>query len=72
MISRRTKRGFVSPKAICSATSGDRACTEEQYFKSPEEMAELFSDLPEALENSVEIAKRCNLTITLGKNYLLI
>jgi DNA polymerase-3 subunit alpha len=37
-----------------------RIYTEEQYFKSPEEMAELFSDLPEALENSVEIAKRCN------------
>ena len=47
-----------------------RLYTEEQYFKSPEEMAELFSDLPEALENSVEIAKRCNLLITLGKNYL--
>ena len=47
-----------------------RLYTEEQYFKSPEEMVELFSDLPEALENSVEIAKRCNLTITLGKNYL--
>ena len=44
--------------------------TEEQYFKSSEEMAELFSDLPEALENSVEIAKRCNMAITLGKNYL--
>ena len=47
-----------------------RLYTEEQYFKSPDEMAELFSDLPEALENSVEIAKRCNLSITLGKNYL--
>ncbi len=44
--------------------------TEDQYFKSPDEMAELFSDLPEALENSVEIARRCNLQITLGKNYL--
>jgi DNA polymerase-3 subunit alpha len=44
--------------------------TEEQYFKSPEEMAVLFADLPEALENSVEIARRCNLQITLGKNYL--
>ncbi len=44
--------------------------TEEQYFKSSEEMAELFSDYPDALENSVEIAKRCNLQITLGKNYL--
>ncbi len=44
--------------------------TEEQYFKSREEMAALFSDLPEALANSVEIAKRCNLTIQLGKNFL--
>jgi DNA polymerase-3 subunit alpha len=33
-------------------------------------MVELFADLPEALENSVEIAKRCNLQITLGKSYL--
>ncbi|WP_374350639.1 DNA polymerase III subunit alpha, partial [Chitinimonas sp.] len=44
--------------------------TEEQYFKSPDEMAALFHDVPEALSNSVEIARRCNLTITLGKNYL--
>ena len=51
-------------------TRRPRVYTEEQYFKSPEEMAELFADLPEALENSLEIAKRCNLTITLGKNYL--
>lgn len=34
-----------------------RLYTEEQYFKSVDEMVELFSDLPEALENSVEIAK---------------
>ena len=47
-----------------------RLYTEEQYFKSEGEMVELFSDLPEALENSVEIAKRCNLSITLGTNYL--
>ncbi|MBI4742739.1 MAG: DNA polymerase III subunit alpha [Betaproteobacteria bacterium] len=44
--------------------------TEEQYFKSPAEMVELFADYPEALENSLEIARRCNLHITLGKNYL--
>ena len=47
-----------------------RLYTEEQYFKSADEMAELFSDLPEALENSVEIARRCNLSITLGEHYL--
>jgi DNA polymerase-3 subunit alpha len=42
----------------------------QQYLKSAEEMAELFADLPEALENSVEIARRCSLEITLGKSFL--
>ncbi len=42
----------------------------QQYLRSPDEMAELFLDLPEALANSVQIAKRCNLELTLGKNYL--
>jgi DNA polymerase-3 subunit alpha len=44
--------------------------SEQQYLKSPEEMAVLFKDLPEALENSVEIARRCNVTIDLGNYYL--
>ncbi len=44
--------------------------SKEQYFKTPEQMAELFSDIPEALANSVEIAKRCNVTIQLGKYFL--
>ncbi|MGE5251950.1 MAG: DNA polymerase III subunit alpha, partial [Bacteroidota bacterium] len=39
-------------------------------LKSPHEMAELFSDIPEAVENSIEIAKRCNLELTLGQNFL--
>ena len=42
----------------------------EQYFRTQAEMAAVFSDLPEALANSVEIAKRCNLTLTLGKSRL--
>ncbi|MDE1981548.1 MAG: DNA polymerase III subunit alpha, partial [Betaproteobacteria bacterium] len=41
--------------------------TREQYFKTGEEMATLFADVPEALQNAVEIAKRCNLELTLGK-----
>ncbi|WP_417526226.1 DNA polymerase III subunit alpha [Marinovum sp.] len=36
-----------------------RRLTREHYFKSPQEMATLFADLPEALENTVEIAQRC-------------
>jgi len=47
-----------------------RNFTEEQYFKSQEEMATLFADLPEALENSVEIARRCSVSIELGKSKL--
>ncbi|WP_119153052.1 DNA polymerase III subunit alpha [Caldimonas tepidiphila] len=44
--------------------------TREQYFKSQAEMEALFADLPSALANSVEIAKRCNLTLVLGKPQL--
>jgi DNA polymerase III subunit alpha len=47
-----------------------RDYTPDQYLKSAQEMADLFSDLPEALENSVEIAKRCNLELSFGKYYL--
>ncbi|TBM05194.1 DNA polymerase III subunit alpha [Hafnia paralvei] len=42
----------------------------QQYMRSEEEMCELFADIPEALENSVEIAKRCNVTIRLGEYFL--
>jgi len=47
-----------------------RDYSEQQYLRSEEEMLALFADLPEALENSVEIARRCNLGLTLGKNFL--
>ncbi len=42
----------------------------EQYLRSADEMIELFSDIPEAIENTLEIAKRCSVELTLGKNYL--
>ncbi len=47
-----------------------RNYTDQQYLRSVEEMQALFADIPEALENTVEIAKRCNVELTLGKNYL--
>ena len=37
-----------------------------QYFKSPDEMCSLFEDLPDAIENSVEIAKRCSVEVETG------
>ncbi|MDN6886842.1 DNA polymerase III subunit alpha, partial [Variovorax sp. CAN2819] len=47
-----------------------RRFTEEQYFKSSAEMQALFADVPSALANTVEVAKRCNLTLVLGKPQL--
>ncbi len=44
--------------------------TTQQYLRSAQEMTELFSDLPEAIENTVEIARRCNLELELGVPYL--
>jgi DNA polymerase-3 subunit alpha len=47
-----------------------RNFSDQQYLKTPEQMHELFSDLPEALENTVEIARRCNIEVQLGKHFL--
>ena len=44
--------------------------SDQQYLRTSAEMQELFSDLPEALENTIEIAKRCNLELQLGKPFL--
>ncbi len=67
-IFRLTKHGSVWPKVRFSRIRvARRNFSEQQYFKSQSEMQELFADLPQALANSVEIAKRCNLPMTLGK-----
>ncbi|SFF99520.1 DNA polymerase III subunit alpha [Neptunomonas qingdaonensis] len=42
----------------------------QQYFRTSEEMLELFSDLPSAVQNTLEIAKRCNIELDLGTYYL--
>lgn len=44
--------------------------SDQQYFRTQEEMAELFRDIPSAVQNSVEIAKRCNIEIEIGTYYL--
>ncbi len=47
-----------------------REYSDQQYLKTPDEMAALFADIPEALENTVELAKRCTLELKFGKYYL--
>jgi len=47
-----------------------RRYSPEQYLRTPEEMQALFADLPEALENSIEIARRCNLELDFDASHL--
>ena len=47
-----------------------RSYSDEQYLKSPVEMAALFEDIPEALDNAVEIARRCSLEVALDSSHL--
>ncbi|GAB4059760.1 DNA polymerase III subunit alpha [Uliginosibacterium sediminicola] len=63
-------RVCIAQGYVLSDNRRPKLFTEEQYFKSQAEMQALFADIPEALENAVEIAKRCSLTVTLGKNFL--
>ena len=48
----------------------DRRYTPQQYLRTPEEMAELFADLPEALSNTVAIARACTVELDLGESRL--
>ncbi len=48
----------------------ERRFSEQQYLRSADEMAELFADIPEALENTVEIARRCSIELRLGEYFL--
>ncbi|NOD97965.1 DNA polymerase III subunit alpha [Ruegeria sp. HKCCD6228] len=49
----------ISEGAYVDQQEGRRRLTAQHYFKSQQEMATLFADLPEAIENTVEIARRC-------------
>jgi DNA polymerase-3 subunit alpha len=53
---------------LLSETERMKYNTDEIYFKSPQEMIELFSDTPDAIENTLRIAESCSLDIDLYKN----
>ena len=63
-------RVCISEGYVLSDRRRPKTFTEQDYFKTQDEMAALFADLPEALDNSVEIARRCNLVLELGKSKL--
>ncbi|MGN6513706.1 MAG: DNA polymerase III subunit alpha, partial [Lysobacteraceae bacterium] len=70
--------GFEAHEArVCIATGRvlddpkrPREYSPEQYLKSPEEMAALFADAPDAIDNTLALATRCNLELRLGTYYL--
>jgi DNA polymerase III subunit alpha len=63
-------RVCIADGEILSNPKRVRKYTREQYFKSAAQMEALFADIPSAIANTLEIAKRCSLTLVLGKNYL--
>ncbi len=63
-------RVCIHEGSILTDPRRSRIYTDQQYLRTPEEMQTLFADIPESLANTVEIAKRCNVTFTLGKSYL--
>ncbi|WP_372657630.1 DNA polymerase III subunit alpha [Hydrogenophaga sp.] len=63
-------RVCISDGEILGNNRRVRRFTREQYFKNAEQMQALFADVPSAVANTVEIAKRCNLSLTLGKPQL--
>jgi len=63
-------RVCISEGYVLADQRRPRVVTPESYLKTQAQMAALFADLPEALANAVEIAKRCNLVLELGRSRL--
>jgi len=60
-------RVCIHDGALLADAGRVRRYSRQQYLRTPQEMAALFADVPEALANSVEIARRCSLVLTLGE-----
>ncbi|NVK32732.1 MAG: DNA polymerase III subunit alpha [Gammaproteobacteria bacterium] len=63
-------RVCINQGRVIADNSRPKIYSDEQYLRSPEEMVALFADLPDAISNTVAIAKMCNVTLTLGQPVL--
>ena len=63
-------RVCINQSRVLDDPKRPRDYSEQQYFRSSTEMCELFSDIPSAIQNSAQIAKRCNIELDLGTYYL--
>src|ERR1700720_4416458 len=60
-------RVCIHDGALLADAGRVRRYSQQQYLRTPQEMAVLFADVPEALVNSVQIARRCSLVLKLGE-----
>jgi len=63
-------RTCIHSGEILAAPQRQKNYSPQQYLRSSEEMEKLFADIPEALKNTVLIAQRCNMTLSLGEVHL--
>jgi len=63
-------RVCIQDGRVLTDTRRPRRFTREQYLRTPAEMTKLFEDIPEALQNTLEIARRCNLELKFGEYFL--
>ncbi|MDH3638479.1 MAG: DNA polymerase III subunit alpha [Gammaproteobacteria bacterium] len=63
-------RVCIQDSRVLNDARRPRRYTEQQYLRTTGEMAELFADVPQALENTLELAKRCNFILEIGDYYL--
>src|SRR3990167_1957847 len=63
-------RVCIQSSRVLNDSKRPKNYSDQQYFKTATEMAELFSDIPESFQNTVEIAKRCTVELKLGQAYL--
>jgi len=63
-------RVCISDSNTLDNPTREKKYSDAQYLKTADEMLELFDDIPEAIENTIEIAKRCNVEMRLGEYFL--
>ena len=63
-------RVCISTGRVLDDARRSREYSAQQYLRSTEEMTALFADVPDALDNTVALAQRCNIQLTLGKYFL--
>ncbi|MCG3881637.1 DNA polymerase III subunit alpha [Psychrobacter sp. Ps3] len=63
-------RVCIAGSYVLADPNRPRLYSDEQYLKTQDQMAQLFADIPQVVDNTIRLATRCNVTLTLGINVL--